>query len=72
MADAKRVSNGWTDKASMQPRPFRKCPSCARPLAGPETRCYECAQTDKGLNVQTTIIPQELPDGDARPGKEGQ
>lgn len=67
-----KVSNGWTDKPAMQPRPFKKCPNCGRPLAGSETKCLTCAQVDKGVPPDVLPKPLELPDIDARPGKPGQ
>jgi len=56
-----RKENGYSNLASMAPRPFRKCPNCSVPLAGGETRCYTCAQTDKGVTADAVIKPLELP-----------
>lgn len=73
-----KVSNGWTDKPEMQPRPFKPCSGCRRPLASGETKCQACAQTEKGLGIQgppggdADQRPFELPNGDARSGKPGQ
>jgi len=55
------VSNGYSDMPSMQPRPFKKCPGCSVPLAGGETKCYTCAQIDKGVTPDATQLPLELP-----------
>lgn len=64
-----RVSNGYSDMPAMQPRPFKKCPECSVPLAGGETKCYTCAQVDKGVTADATIKPRELPS--PRPELEG-
>jgi hypothetical protein len=64
-----KVSNGWSDKPEMQPRPFKYCPNCSRPLAGGETRCQTCAQTEKGVTPDAVQKPFELPS--PRPELEG-
>lgn len=58
-----RKENGFSNLPNVAPRPFKKCPGCAVPLAGGETKCYTCAQTGKGLTPDAVQIPMELPDG---------
>jgi len=64
-----KVSNGWTDNPALQPRPFKPCPYCSRPLAGGEKACQVCAQAEKGVTLDTKIEPWELPS--PRPDLEG-
>lgn len=58
---ATKLTNGYSDMPAMAPRPFKKCPYCERPLAGGETKCYTCAQTDKGIPPDAHQEELELP-----------
>ena len=57
----KKVENGYSNMPNMAPRPFKRCPHCAVPLAGGETKCYTCAQTNKGVTPDAIQTPMELP-----------
>lgn len=59
MADAKRVENGYSNLASMQPRLFKKC-SCGLPLAPSQTYCANCTQINKNMTPDAKISPAEI------------
>lgn len=55
--------NGFSNMPQMTPRPFKHCPYCGKAIAGGETKCYTCAQTDKGVPHDVLPKAQDLPNG---------
>ena len=56
-----RKENGFSNMINVAPRPFKKCPGCSVPLAGGETKCYICAQANKGVTADAVQTAMELP-----------
>jgi hypothetical protein len=59
---AKKISNGYSDMPSMQPKPCGHCETCRRPIASdaPGGYCYDCYRTMEFLSKDST--------GGAQPG----
>ena len=53
---APKVDNGYSNLASMQPRPQAKCETCRRPIApdAPGGYCYDCYRTMQFFSKDTT------------------